>query len=82
MGFVVEMLFYFFFVIGYNGEYNVMGCGFFVIYINNKKVCDMIELDCIWVNEILFVEVIIIFGVEYVLDVVVVICFCIICWCG
>ena len=38
-------------------RYNVMGCGSPVIYINNKKVRDMTELDRIRANEILSAEV-------------------------
>lgn len=40
MGFVVEMIFYFFFVMGGVGEYMVLGYGVFVIYINGCKICD------------------------------------------
>ena len=58
MGSAAEMLPHLPFVTGHNGEYNVMGCGSPVIYINNKKVRDMTELDRIRANEILSAEVI------------------------
>ena len=50
-----------------------MGCGSPVIYINNKKVRDMTELDRIRANEILSAEVIATPGAEYASDVAAVI---------
>ena len=73
MGSAAEMLPHLPFVTGHNGEYNVMGCGSPVIYINNKKVRDMTELDRIRANEILSAEVITTPGAEYASDVAAVI---------
>ena len=73
MGSAAEMLPHLPFVTGRNGEYNVMGCGSPVIYINNKKVRDMTELDRIRANEILSAEVITTPGAEYASDVAAVI---------
>lgn len=73
MGSAAEMLPHLPFVTGRNGEYNVMGCGSPVIYINNKKVRDITELERIRANEILSAEVITTPGAEYASDVAAVI---------
>lgn len=73
MGSAAEMLPHLPFVTGHNGEYNVLGCGAPVIYINNKKVRDTAELDRIRANEVLSAEVITTPGAEYASDVAAVI---------
>lgn len=65
MGSVAEMLSHLPFVTGRDGNYNVIGCGSPIIYINNRKVRDAAELDRLRANEILSAEIITTPGAEY-----------------
>ena len=69
MGTAGEMLKHLPFVIGSNGDYIVIGHGEPLIYINNRKVRDMEELDRLQADEIVWAEVITIPGAEYAPDV-------------
>lgn len=73
MGSAAEMLPHLPFVTGRDGDYNVIGCGSPVIYINNRKVRDNAELERLRANEILSAEVITTPGAEYASDVAAVI---------
>ena len=65
MGTASEMLSHLPFVTGKDGSYTVLGHGTPEIYINNRKVRDMGELDRLRADEIVSAEVITTPGVEY-----------------
>lgn len=73
MGSAAEMLPHLPFVTGRDGNYNVLGHGAPIIYINNRKVRDNAELERLRANEILSAEVITTPGAEYASDVAAVI---------
>lgn len=76
MGSAAEMLPHLPFVTGRDGNYNVLGHGAPIIYINNRKVRDNAELERLRANEILSAEVITTPGAEYASDVAAVIRIC------
>ncbi len=65
MGTASEMLSHLPFVTGKDGSYTVLGHGTPEIYINNRKVRDMSELDRLRADEIVSAEVITTPGAEY-----------------
>jgi len=69
MGTASEMLSHLPFVTGNDGNYTVLGHGSPLIYINNRKVRDMGELDRLRADEIVSAEVITTPGAEYAVDV-------------
>ena len=69
MGTAGEMLSHLPFVTGNDGNYTVLGHGSPLIYINNRKVRDMGELDRLRADEIVSAEVITTPGAEYAVDV-------------
>ena len=69
MGTASEMLSHLPFVTGNDGNYTVLGHGSPLIYINNRKVRDMGELDRLRADEIVSAEVITTPGAEYAADV-------------
>ena len=69
MGTASDMLSHLPFVTGNNGSYTVLGHGTPEIYINNRKVRDMGELDRLRTDEIVSAEVITTPGAEYAADV-------------
>jgi len=69
MGTAGEMLSHLPFVTGKDGSYTVLGHGSPLIYINNRKVRDMGELDRLRADEIVSAEVITTPGAEYAADV-------------
>ncbi len=69
MGTASEMLKHIPFVTGNGGNYSVLGHGTPEIYINNRKVRDMGELDRLRADEIVSAEVITTPGVEYAANV-------------
>lgn len=73
MGSAAEMLSHLPFVTGRDGNYNVLGHGSPLIYINNRKVHDSAELDRLRANDILSAEIITTPGAEYASDVAAVI---------
>ena len=73
MGTASEMLSHLPFVTGKEGSYTVLGHGAPLIYINNRKVRDMGELDRLRADEIVSAEVITTPGAEYAADVAAVI---------
>ena len=73
MGTASEMLSHLPFVTGSSEGYTVLGHGAPLIYINNRKVRDMGELDRLRADEIVSAEVITTPGAEYAADVAAVI---------
>ena len=73
MGTASDMLSHLPFVTGNNGSYTVLGHGTPEIYINNRKVRDMGELDRLRADEIVSAEVITTPGAEYAANVAAVI---------
>ena len=69
MGSASEMLSHLPFVTGKDGNYTVLGHGTPEIYINNRKVRDIGELDRLRADEIVFAEVITMPGAEYAANV-------------
>ena len=69
MGTASEMLSHLPFVTGNDGNYTVLGHGSPLIYINNRKIRDMGELDRLRADEIVSAEVITTPGAEYAADV-------------
>ena len=69
MGIASNMLSHLPFVTGNNGSYTVLGHGTPEIYINNRKVRDMGELERLRTDEIVFAEVITTPGAEYAANV-------------
>ena len=69
MGTASEMLSHLPFVTGKDGSYTVLGHGTPEIYINNRKVRDMGELERLRADEIVSAEVITVPGAQYAADV-------------
>ena len=69
MGTASEMLSHLPFVTGKDGNYTVLGHGTPEIYINNRKVRDMGELERLRADEIVSAEVITVPGAQYAADV-------------
>lgn len=65
MGSAKDMISHLPFVTGFDGEYSVIGRGTPEIYINNRKVRDLTELNRLQADEILSAEIITIPGVQY-----------------